>query len=71
MTRHLDAPKSDPAAVAKLAIDAIKAGDAEIIADETSRRVLASPPESPTFTPGRPTRPAKHAPRAWRPADTA
>ena len=41
MTRHLDVPKSDPAAVAKLAIDAIAAGDAEIIADETSRRVLA------------------------------
>ena len=41
MTRHLDVPKSDPAAVAKLAIDGIAAGDAEIIADETSRRVLA------------------------------
>jgi len=41
MIRHLDVPKSDPAAVAKLAIDGIQAGDAEIIADETSRRVLA------------------------------
>jgi NAD(P)-dependent dehydrogenase (short-subunit alcohol dehydrogenase family) len=41
MTRHLDVPKSDPAAVAKLAIDGIEAGDAEIIADETSKRVLA------------------------------
>ena len=41
MTRHLDVPKSDPAAVAKLAIDGIAAGDAEIIADEASRRVLA------------------------------
>lgn len=41
MTRQLDVPKSDPAAVAKLAIDGIAAGDAEIIADETSRRVLA------------------------------
>ena len=41
MTRHLDVPKSDPAAIAKLAIDGIAAGDAEIIADETSRRVLA------------------------------
>ena len=41
MTRNLDVPKSDPAAIAKLAIDAIAAGDAEIIADETSRRVLA------------------------------
>ncbi len=40
MTRRLDVPKSDPAAIAKLAIDAIDAievGDAEIIADETSR----------------------------------
>jgi len=41
MTRRLDVPKSDPAVVAKLAIDGIAAGDAEIIADETSRRVLA------------------------------
>jgi len=41
MTRRLDVPKSDPAAVAKLAIDGIAAGDAEIIADEASRRVLA------------------------------
>ena len=38
MTRHLDVPKSDPAAVAKLAIDAIASGDADIIADETSTR---------------------------------
>ena len=41
MIRHFDIPKSDPAAIAKLAIDVIAAGDAEIIADETSRRVLA------------------------------
>jgi short-subunit dehydrogenase len=41
MTRHLDVPKSDPALIAKLAIDGIAVGDAEIIADETSRRVLA------------------------------
>jgi NAD(P)-dependent dehydrogenase (short-subunit alcohol dehydrogenase family) len=41
MTRHLDVPKSDPAVIAKLAIDGIAAGDAEIIADEKSRRVLA------------------------------
>ena len=40
MIRHLDVPKSDPAAIAKLAIDGIAAGDAEIIADEISRRVL-------------------------------
>ena len=41
MTRQLDVPKSDPAVIAKLAIDGIAAGDAEIIADEMSRSVLA------------------------------
>jgi NAD(P)-dependent dehydrogenase (short-subunit alcohol dehydrogenase family) len=41
MVRHLDVPKADPAAIAKLAIDGVEAGDAEIIADESSRRVLA------------------------------
>ncbi len=41
MTRNLDVPKSDPAVIAKLAIDGVEARDAEIIADETSKRVLA------------------------------
>jgi NAD(P)-dependent dehydrogenase (short-subunit alcohol dehydrogenase family) len=41
MVRHLDVPKSDPAIIAKLAIDGLAAGDAEVIADETSKRVLA------------------------------
>jgi NAD(P)-dependent dehydrogenase (short-subunit alcohol dehydrogenase family) len=41
MARDVDAPKSDPAVIAKIAIDAIEAGDAEIIADEVSRRVQA------------------------------
>jgi len=41
MTRRLDVPKADPAVIAKLAIDGIEAGDAEIIADDTSRHVLA------------------------------
>jgi NAD(P)-dependent dehydrogenase (short-subunit alcohol dehydrogenase family) len=41
MTRRLDVPKSDPAEIAKLAIDGIEAGDAEIVADATSRQVLA------------------------------
>jgi NAD(P)-dependent dehydrogenase (short-subunit alcohol dehydrogenase family) len=41
MTRDVDAPKSDPAVIAKLAIDGIEAGDAEIIADEVSRQVQA------------------------------
>jgi NAD(P)-dependent dehydrogenase (short-subunit alcohol dehydrogenase family) len=40
MTRRLDVPKADPAVIAKLAIDGIEAGDAEIIADDTSRHVL-------------------------------
>jgi hypothetical protein len=31
---------TDPALIAKLTIDGIEAGDAEIIADETSRRIL-------------------------------
>jgi len=41
MVRRLDVPKSDPAVIAKLAIDGIEAGDAEIVADETSQRLLA------------------------------
>ena len=41
MTRSVDAPKSDPAAIARLALDGIEAGDAEIIADEISKQVLA------------------------------
>ena len=41
MTRDIDAPKSDPAVIAKIAVDGIEAGDAEIIADEVSRRVQA------------------------------
>jgi hypothetical protein len=36
-------PKSDPAVIAKLAIDGIQAGDAGIIANEVSKRVLAAP----------------------------
>jgi NAD(P)-dependent dehydrogenase (short-subunit alcohol dehydrogenase family) len=41
MARNVTAPKSDPADIAKIAIDGIAAGDAEIIADETSKQVLA------------------------------
>jgi NAD(P)-dependent dehydrogenase (short-subunit alcohol dehydrogenase family) len=41
MVRHLDIAKSNPADIAKLAVDGIEAGDAEIIADEISRQVLA------------------------------
>jgi len=40
MTRHLDVPKSNPADIAKLAVDGIEAGDPEIVADEFSKQVL-------------------------------
>jgi short-subunit dehydrogenase len=41
MVRHVTAPKSDPAAIAKIALDAIEAGDVEILADDVSRQVQA------------------------------
>jgi NAD(P)-dependent dehydrogenase (short-subunit alcohol dehydrogenase family) len=41
MARDVDAPKSDPAVIAKIAVDGIETGDAEIIADEVSRQVQA------------------------------
>jgi NAD(P)-dependent dehydrogenase (short-subunit alcohol dehydrogenase family) len=41
MTRAVEAPKSDPADIARIAIDGIEAGEAEIIADDTSRVVQA------------------------------
>ena len=41
MARHVSAAKSDPADIAKIAVDGIAAGDAEIIADEISKQVLA------------------------------
>jgi NAD(P)-dependent dehydrogenase (short-subunit alcohol dehydrogenase family) len=41
MTRNVTAPKSDPADIANIAIDGIESGDAEIIADEVSKHVLA------------------------------
>jgi len=41
MTQHLDVPKANPADIAKLAIDAIAAGAAEIAADDISRQILA------------------------------
>jgi NAD(P)-dependent dehydrogenase (short-subunit alcohol dehydrogenase family) len=42
MARHVDAAKSDPADIARIAIDGIQADQAEIIADDISRTVLAS-----------------------------
>jgi NAD(P)-dependent dehydrogenase (short-subunit alcohol dehydrogenase family) len=41
MTRGVTAPKSDPADIARIAVDGIAAGDAEIVADEVSKQVLA------------------------------
>jgi NAD(P)-dependent dehydrogenase (short-subunit alcohol dehydrogenase family) len=40
MAKGVEAPKADPAAVAKIALDGIVAGDAEILADEVSAHVL-------------------------------
>ncbi len=42
MVRALDVQKSDPAAIAAIALDGIEAGDAEILADEVSRTVQAA-----------------------------
>jgi NAD(P)-dependent dehydrogenase (short-subunit alcohol dehydrogenase family) len=41
MTRTVTAPKLDPATVAALALDALQAGDLEILADDLSRQVRA------------------------------
>ncbi|MFE9692070.1 SDR family oxidoreductase [Micromonospora sp. NPDC005806] len=41
MTARVTAPKSDPADIARIAVDGIEADRYEIIADETSRQVLA------------------------------
>ena len=41
MVRTVTAPKSDPAVVAKIALDGLEAGHAEILADDTSLRVQA------------------------------
>jgi NAD(P)-dependent dehydrogenase (short-subunit alcohol dehydrogenase family) len=39
MASHVTGPKQDPAAVAKLALDGIAAGETEILADDLSRQV--------------------------------
>jgi NAD(P)-dependent dehydrogenase (short-subunit alcohol dehydrogenase family) len=41
MTKGLEAPKADPADVARMALDGIVAGDAEILADEVTKHVLS------------------------------
>jgi NAD(P)-dependent dehydrogenase (short-subunit alcohol dehydrogenase family) len=40
MTRGIEAPKADPADIARMALEGIAAGDVEIIADEVSKQVL-------------------------------
>jgi NAD(P)-dependent dehydrogenase (short-subunit alcohol dehydrogenase family) len=42
MTRGIDAAKSDPAEIARIAIEGIETGKTEIIADDVSRNVLAN-----------------------------
>ena len=39
MARHVTAPKTDPAVVAKLALDGVAAGQFEVVADEVSQQV--------------------------------
>jgi len=39
MARHVTSPKSDPAAIARLALDGLEAGRPEVIADDISRQV--------------------------------
>ncbi len=41
LARHVTDPKSDPADIARIALDGIAAGETEIVADEISKRVLA------------------------------
>jgi len=41
MVRHVDAPKSDPAGIARIALDGIETGSYEIVADETAKAVMA------------------------------
>jgi NAD(P)-dependent dehydrogenase (short-subunit alcohol dehydrogenase family) len=41
MTAGVEAQKSDPAVIARIAVDAIEAGEPEIVADDISRSVLA------------------------------
>ncbi len=41
MVRHITAPKSDPAVVARMALEGLEAGEVEILADEVSRQVQA------------------------------
>ena len=44
LARHVTEPKSDPADIARIALDGIEAGETEIVADEISKQVLAGLP---------------------------
>ena len=41
MTRNLDVPKADPAGIARIALDGLAGDASEIIADDTTKQVLA------------------------------
>jgi NAD(P)-dependent dehydrogenase (short-subunit alcohol dehydrogenase family) len=41
MVRHINAPKSDPALVAKFALDGLEGGQLAVLADEVSRGIEA------------------------------
>ena len=41
LVRRIEAPKADPADIARIALDGIEADSYEIIADEPARAVLA------------------------------
>ena len=41
LTSRVDAPKSDPAVIARLTLDQLAAGAVEIVADDISRQVQA------------------------------
>lgn len=41
MASHVDEPKSDPADIARIALDGLEAGEPEILADELSKQVQA------------------------------
>ncbi|MFR9780548.1 hypothetical protein ACL02O_31430 [Micromonospora sp. MS34] len=62
MTAGVTGPKSDPAEIARFAVDGVEAISYEIVADETSRQVLAGlsgggrrPLPGPVLTTRRPT----------------
>jgi hypothetical protein len=42
MANHVDADKSDPVDVVRIALDGVEAGRPEIIADESTRHIQAA-----------------------------